>query len=71
VLESLTLLEMHLFFQVVHPCQVVRFGMKTWELCDTAVGYLWSLYMQARTQNLIPSLSQLSTSRTVPINQKQ
>jgi hypothetical protein len=60
--ESLILLEICLSFkQYLLLLRLSDFEIKTFELCDTTAGYLWSLYMQARTQNLSPPLSQLTT----------
>jgi hypothetical protein len=53
--ESLTLWKGRLSFKQYVPLKASKFGIKTYELCDSTTGYLWSfLVYTGKKTNLTP-----------------
>jgi hypothetical protein len=66
--ESLTLWKGRLSFKMYLPLKASKFGIKTYELCDSKSGYLWSflVYTGSETQ-LNSKLIRENTNKTTSI----
>ncbi|PNF14286.1 hypothetical protein B7P43_G07092, partial [Cryptotermes secundus] len=66
--ESLTLWKGRLAFKMYLPLKASKFGIKTYELCDSKSGYLWSfiVYTGSETQ-LNSSLIRENTNKTTSV----
>jgi hypothetical protein len=66
--ESLTLWKGHLSFNQYLPLTVSKFGIKTYKLCDSTTGYLWSFLVYTGKDTKIDSpLITADTSKTTVI----
>src|SRR5215468_5609154 len=51
------------FFQTVYPLRASKFGIKSYELCESSSGYLWSFIIY-RTKTLCSRQHSFQTTQT-------
>ncbi|KAI5634269.1 transposase IS4 domain-containing protein [Phthorimaea operculella] len=65
--ESLTLWKGNLSFKQYIRTKSARFGIKTFELCESATGYLWSFFVYTGKDNSDSSLPHTLTKSTATV----